>query len=216
MTQDDAREPQDEGLTFTQTTHLSGETVEAIDRQVAWAASHWWVVLLAGIVGVIFGAIMLFNFWEGLRLLAYFVGFYLIVAGVSDLIGSSNYEPRWLAVVSGILAIVGGLVALLYPGLTLGALALIMGIAFLVWGVVKALTALMARADGWGWSLAGGVALAIVGLVAMTWPGKTLALISILIGINALIFGISAIFQSFALRNAASKWEDTKRQASPA
>lgn len=78
MNQDDAREPQAESLTITQTTHLSGETVKAIERQVAWAAGHWWVVLLAG---------------------------------VSDLIGSSHFQPRWLAVASGILAIIGGLVA---------------------------------------------------------------------------------------------------------
>jgi uncharacterized membrane protein HdeD (DUF308 family) len=214
--QDEPREPQDEGLTFTQTTHLSGETVKAIDTQVAWASRHWWVVLLAGIAGVIFGAIMLFDFWGGLRILAFFVGFYLLLAGVSDLVGSSHYEPRWPAIVSGILAIIGGIVALVYPGLTLGALAIIMGIAFLAWGIVKAIAALMARADGWGWSLVGGVALAIVGAVAMAWPGKTLAIVSILIGINALIFGFSAIFQSFALRKAAGTWEETKRQARPA
>jgi uncharacterized membrane protein HdeD (DUF308 family) len=216
VTQDDTREPQGEGLTFTQTAHLSGETVRAIDEQVAWAARHWWVVLLAGIAGVIFGAIMLFDFWEGLRILAYFVGFYLLLAGIGDLVGSSHYEPRWLGVVSGVLALVGGIVALVYPGLTLGALALIMGIAFLAWGFVKALTALVARGDGWGWSLVGGVLMAVVGVAAMAWPDKTLAVISILIGINALIFGFSAVFQSFALRSAARKWEDAKREARPA
>jgi uncharacterized membrane protein HdeD (DUF308 family) len=216
VTQDDTRGPQDEGLTLTQTTHLSGETVRAIDQQVSWAASHWWVVLLAGIAGVIFGAIMVFDFWEGLRILAYFVGFYLLFTGLSDLISSSHYEPRWLAVVSGILAIIGGIIVLVYPGLTLGALTLIMGIAFLVWGAVKAITALMARADGWGWSITGGVLMAIVGVVAMAWPGETLAVISILIGINALIFGFSAIFQSLALRHAARDWEDTKMRARPA
>lgn len=216
VTENDDRETRDEGLTFTQTTHLSGETVRDIDRQVAWAQSHWWVVLLAGIGGVIFGAIMLFNFWEGLRLLAYFVGFYLLIGGLGDLAGSSHFQPRWLAVVSGLLAIIGGLVALFYPGLTLGALALIMGIAFFAWGTVKALAALTARGDGWGWSFAGGVLMAITGVVMMAWPKETLAVISILIGINALIFGFSAIFQSFALRHAASRWEDTKRQARPA
>lgn len=214
--ENDARETKDEGLTFTQTTHLSEGTVRAIDAQVAWAQSHWWVVLLAGIGAVIFGALMLFNFWEGLRLLAYFVGFYLLLAGLSDLMGSSHFQPRWLAVVSGILAIVGGLVALFYPGLTLGALALIAGIAFFAWGIGKALAAIMARGDGWGWSLAGGALMAVTGVVIMAWPKETLAVISILIGINALIFGISAIFQSFALKHAASRWEDTKRQARPA
>lgn len=216
MTDDDAREPQDDGLTFTQTTHISAGTVRAIDQQVAWAARYWWLVLLAGIAGVIFGAIMLFNIWEGLRLLAYFVGVYLILAGVGDLAGSSHYQPRWLAVVSGLFAIAGGLVALFYPGLTLGALALITGIAFFGWGVVKALAALVARGDGWGWSLAGGALMAVVGVVVMAWPKETLAIVSILIGINALVFGFSAIFQAFALRNAGSRWEETKRQARPA
>jgi len=170
--QDDTREPQDGGLTFTQTTHISAETVRAIDRQVAWAAKNWWLLLLAGIAGVIFGAIMLFNIWEGLRILAYFVGFYLVLAGIGDLVGSSHYEPRWLAWVSGILAIIGGIVALVYPGLTLGALALITGIAFFAWGAVKAIAALMARGDGWGWSLAGGLLMALVGVVVMAWPSR--------------------------------------------
>jgi len=216
VTGNDDRETRDEGLTFTQTTHLSGETVRAIDAQVAWVQRHWWVLLLAGIGGVIFGALMLFDLWEGLRLLAYIVGFYLVIAGLSDLAGHSHYQPRWLAIASGIVAIIAGLVALFYPGLTLGALALIMGIAFFAWGTVKALAALVARGDGWGWSFAGGALMAITGVVMMAWPKETLAVISILIGINALIFGFSAIFQSFALRHAASQWEDTKRQARPA
>lgn len=204
MDEEDTREAQDDGLTFTQTTHISAETVRAIDRQVAWAAKNWWLPLLAGIAGVVFGAIMLFNIWEGLRILAYFVGFYLLLAGIGDLVGSSHYEPRWLAWVSGVLAIVGGIVALVYPGLTLGALALITGVAFFAWGAVKALAALMARGDGWAWSLAGGLLMAVVGVVVMAWPKETLAVVSILIGVNALIFGFSAIFQSFALRNAGA------------
>ena len=216
MTQDDTRESQDDGLTFTQTTHISAGTVRAIDRQVAWAARNWWLVLLVGIAGVIFGAIMLFHIWVGLRILAYLVGFYLLLAGIGDLAGSSHYEPRWLAWVSGILAIGGGVVALVYPGLTLGVLALIIGIAFFAWGAVKALAALMARGDGWGWSLAGGLLMAVVGVVVMAWPKETLVVISILIGVNALIFGFSAIFQSFALRSAGGRWEETKRQARPA
>ena len=216
MTRDDTREPRDDGLTFSGTAHVPGETVRAIDREVAWAARNWWLVLIAGIAAVIFGAVMLFHIWEGLRILAYLVGFYLLLAGVGDLIGSSHFQPRWQAVASGVLAIIGGVVVLVYPGLTLGVLTLITGIAFFAWGVVKAIAALVTRTDGRGWSFAGGALMAVVGIVVMAWPKETLAIVSILIGVNALVFGVSAILQSFALRGASVAWEETKRRARPA
>ena len=47
-----------------------------------------------------------------------------------------------------------------------------------------------------------GFILAIVGLVFIIWPGPTVTLLMILVGLSALIFGISAIAQALALRRA--------------
>ena len=47
-----------------------------------------------------------------------------------------------------------------------------------------------------------GLILAIVGLVFIIWPGPTVTLLMILVGLSALIFGISAIVQALALRRA--------------
>lgn len=204
MSTDDRVRDDEGGLEPTEATRVSGGEVLGIDRSAKLASRYWWVLLAAGIVGVIFGLIMLFNVAGGLRLLAFLAGFYLLFTGAIELVNSASSKPRWLAIVAGLLAIVGGIIAIAYPGLTLAALAVIVGASFVAWGVVKALAALSARADGWGWSAAGGALLAVVGIVTIAYPKATIFVISVLIGINALIFGISAIAQSFALRHADS------------
>ena len=46
------------------------------------------------------------------------------------------------------------------------------------------------------------VILAIVGIVFIVWPGPTIALLMILVGLSAILFGVASIAQALALRKA--------------
>jgi hypothetical protein len=80
--------------------------------------------------------------------------------------------------------------------------AVIVGLAFLISGVSVAVAAIAAHGEGYGAVVGFGVILAIVGLVFIIWPGPTVTLLMILVGLAALLFGISAIVQALSLRRA--------------
>ena len=65
-----------------------------------------------------------------------------------------------------------------------------------------AIAAISARGEGYGVVVGFGVLLAVVGLIFIIWPGPTVTLLMILVGLSALLFGISAIVQALAMRRA--------------
>jgi len=42
----------------------------------------------------------------------------------------------------------------------------------------------------------------LIGIVVIAWPGPTVAILMVLVGLNALVFGISAVVQALSLRKA--------------
>ena len=65
-----------------------------------------------------------------------------------------------------------------------------------------AIAAFVDRSDGWGVAAGFGVLLAIVGIIVVAWPGPTIAILMVLVGLDAILFGISMIAQGLALRRA--------------
>lgn len=175
----------------------------------AGLASHGWQwLLLAGLVALVFGIVVLANLFTGLRILAFFIGIGLLYVGVVELIGAfGNREgARWLGLVGGAIALVGGVIALVWPGLALTTLAVIAGVTFLVWGAGHIAVALAARPPHWGWSVAVGVAWAVTGLIALVWPQATLLVLAVLMGLNAVVYGAVLIASALALRSEQRRW----------
>ena len=180
---------------------LSGASeARAADAAADLAGRVWSLYLLAGIVSVIFGVIVLSNVFAGLATLVWLAGFFLLYAGIVDLTSASCIRPRWLSALMGLLAVAGGIAALSWPGVTLRALALLLGIAFVVWGGARVLVALLARGEGWIWQLAGGVASAIVGFIAMVYPGLTVLALAVILGADSVLWGLIAGAQGLAMR----------------
>ena len=54
----------------------------------------------------------------------------------------------------------------------------------------------------WGWPVFVGVASLIVGIIALVWPGATLAVLAVLFGIQLVLHGIFRLVVSFTLSEA--------------
>ena len=162
----------------------------------------WGLLLAVGIVAIIFGIIVLANIWGSVRLVAILAGLFLIFAGIVQLATMSGARRRGGRIVSGVLAIIFGVALIAWPEASVKTVAVIVGIAFLVWGVAVALAAFADRREGWGVAAGFGAFLALIGIVFMVWPGPTIAILMVLVGLSALIFGISAVAQALALRKA--------------
>jgi uncharacterized membrane protein HdeD (DUF308 family) len=105
-----------------------------------------------------------------------------------------------LLIVTGILGAIAGILALVYPGLTLLALALIAGINLLLLGVMSLVDAFSSDGDTTTRVLAAVLGLLgiMAGLVVMRRPGESLLAILIVLGIWLVIDGIVDFVRAFA------------------
>ena len=176
------------------------ETVVVVGDARQMAGKAWGLVLAVGIVAVVFGIIVLANIWGSVHLVAIFAGLFLLFAGVLQFFaGGGTGTGR---IVAGVIAIIAGIALIAWPEASVKTVAIIVGLSFLICGVAVAGAALASRGEGYGVVVGFGVVLAIVGLVFIVWPGPTVTLLMILVGLSALLFGISAIVQALALRRA--------------
>ena len=163
---------------------------------------NWGVMLAVGIVAVIFGIIVLANIWSSVRLVAVFAGLFLIFAGVMQFVNAAGAERKTGKIVGGLVILVLGLVLVFWPDASVKTVAVLVGLAFVFWGIVMAIAAFVDRGEGWGIAAGFGILLAIVGIIVAVWPGPTIAILMILVGIDAILFGASMIAQGLALRRA--------------
>jgi uncharacterized membrane protein HdeD (DUF308 family) len=108
----------------------------------------------------------------------------------------------WMLVLRGVAALSFGIVALLWPGVTVLALALLFGVYALVDGV--ALLASAVRKEGAkAHRLAhavGGVLGIVAGVISIAWPGVTALALITLVGAWAVITGITEIWAAVHFR----------------
>lgn len=176
-------------------------TVVVVNER-ALAHRYWGVMLAVGIVAVIFGIIVLANIWSSVRLVAIFAGLFLIFAGIVQFVNAAGAERKTGKIIGGLVIVIVGLVLVFWPDSSVKTVAVLVGLAFLFWGVVMAIAALVDRGEGWGIAAGFGVLLALVGIVVIAWPGPTIVILMILVGIDAILFGASLIAQGLALRKA--------------
>ena len=178
-----------------------------INTAVQAARSHWWLLLLRGILAIIFGIIALAA--PGIALLAFIYVFavYALLDGITAIVVSfrerSSFRGWWVLLIEGIAGIIFGILAIVWPGET--ALVLLYLVAFwaLVTGVMEIGSAFMVPATAgqrWGLGLAGLLSI-IFGIILIVSPGSGLLAILWLVGIFAIVFGVSLIIYAFQIRS---------------
>ena len=108
----------------------------------------------------------------------------------------------WLLLLRGIAAILFGVLAFAWPGLTLVTLVLLYGAFALVDGVISLIAAFSGSAKPvptW-WLVVVGVLGIAAGVVTFVWPGITAILLILFIGAWAFVHGIFEIIGAIQLR----------------
>jgi len=108
----------------------------------------------------------------------------------------------WTLVLRGVLAILFGVMAFAWPGLTLGALVLLFGAFAFVDGVFAIAAALTGRTGGMHWwaLLVQGLIGIGVGIATAVWPGITALTLLFVIAAWAIATGIFEIVAAIRLR----------------
>lgn len=112
--------------------------VHAVDLRSI--APHWWVMLLSGIVSTLFGVAALYYYPAlSLSFAVVWTGFWLITAGVLAAyvaIQERNAHLSWgWTMAFGVIAIVGGILAFMYPSITLAGLISVLAAFGFVGGI---------------------------------------------------------------------------------
>lgn len=107
----------------------------------------------------------------------------------------------WLILLRGIAAILFGILAFIWPGITLVTLVLFYGAFALIDGVLALAHAIMGDNKGSRWWLALiGVLGILVGVLTFVWPGVTALVLLVFIATWAIILGIFQIIGAIRLR----------------
>ena len=174
---------------------------------LAGVGRHWGWVLGFGIVTLLAGLLTLV--WPGrtIVVIAVLFGAQLVVAGIFRFVAAlaSDDETgatRVLLALLGVLSFIVGLYALRHVLLTIAALALLLGIFWIVNGTVEMFAALSHLGmQGRGWTIFMGLLSVLAGVVVLVYPGISLATLAVVLGFWLLVFGIMEIVLAFRLRS---------------
>ena len=108
----------------------------------------------------------------------------------------------WALVLRGLFAVLFGIIALAWPGITLGALVLLYGAYALADGVFAIASVMAGRTWGRPWwsLLVEGLVGIAVGIMTFAWPGLTALVLLYLIASWAFVTGIFEIVAAIRLR----------------
>ncbi len=157
-----------------------------------------WFSALVGAAAVVVGVVLILRPFTSLAVLALVVGIGALVVGVSELADVRSATRRWIRVLAGIGWCVAGLLALAWPGITIGVLALIVGIALIVTGIADLIAGIRGSTDERLAAVIGGLAGVVFGVLALTWPDITVLVIAVVFGARVLLFGAARIGAAFA------------------
>lgn len=169
-------------------------------------ARWWWTFIIRGIVAVAFGVLAFLAPAWGIAVLVALFGAWALIDGVTGLVGGIRSRGRdrswWLSILEGIVGIVAGVFAFLFPVLAAGALIFIIAAWAIVTGVFEIVAAIRLREQirGEFWLGLAGVASILYGVVIYLFPAAGALSVVWLIGSFAIAFGAFLLVLGWRLR----------------
>jgi uncharacterized membrane protein HdeD (DUF308 family) len=172
-------------------------------------ARSWWLFVLRGIVGILFGVLVWLMPGAGLAFILAFLAAWLFVDGVASIVqavrGGPDVKGRhrsrtWLGL-DGALSILMALVVLALPGLSAVALVVAVGAWAIAVGVLRIVLAW--RAGDWLLGALGALSV-LVGIWLVVAPGPGILALVWLVGLQATVMGFLFLGFGWRLRRIAT------------
>ncbi|MDI2034148.1 HdeD family acid-resistance protein [Paenarthrobacter nitroguajacolicus] len=165
-------------------------------------------LIIRGIAAVLFGILVLA--WPGVSVLALVIlfGTYAVVDGVTNIVHYFRHKERrslW-QVVGGIVSVLAGLLAFVWPGITAISLALVIGLWAVILGVSQIALSLEGKRSGgqwWLWLITG-IVTTVFGLFLVILPGPGILGLLGLLAAFAILFGILLLATGLGLRQSGA------------
>jgi uncharacterized membrane protein HdeD (DUF308 family) len=169
----------------------------------------WWLFLILGVLWILFGMFVLSYNVGSLLALAVFAGVTFVMTGITQVLAAGRVDSwRWLWVVGGVLSIIAGILAFIWPGITLLVLSVILAWFLVFKGIMDVVGALASIGRPWWWlPLILGIVELLLGIWAAGYPGRSLFVFVNLVGIYAVAYGFTELFAAFELRGLDRRLE---------
>jgi uncharacterized membrane protein HdeD (DUF308 family) len=163
--------------------------------------SLWWLPLVFGVAALGVGIFFVVSPHETLSTFTAIAGIFVLLDGVIAVVASifGSGEGRGLLALIGVLSAIAGLVLIKKPFETLVVFTLIVGVWFVVAGIVRVVSAFAARETRGGNLLIALLDLT-AGVVILAWPDLGLSTLAVIIGIVLIVRGGLFVLAGWQLR----------------
>jgi uncharacterized membrane protein HdeD (DUF308 family) len=178
-----------------------------IAEVLAGIGRAWGWVLLFGFGTILLGIVVLVWPDKTIVVVAVLFGIQLILAGIFRFVSALAIDDapggtRVLLALLGVLSFIVGIYALRHVNVTIAALALVLGIFWIVNGVIELFTAIGHREmPGRGWTIILSLLSIVAGIVVLAYPDISLQALAVVLGIWLVALGIIEIALAFRLRS---------------
>ncbi len=184
-------------------------TIYRQQRHRQTPSALWPALLVVGLAVTVLGLLLILNPFATAGTLAVLAGVALVLSGIGETLAAARAENSAGTAFFGILLILGGVVVLLWPGVTLRVLALLVGAILIITGVARALvTRALESPETGARGAVSNYALAalsvVLGVLALVWPGATIVALAVIFGIQLIVTGVTEIALGLALRPRTS------------
>lgn len=176
-------------------------------------------LLVRGALAILFAVLVVL--WPSVSVLAlvFLFGFYALMDGIANIVNYFSDRPRRSAwtLVGGVVSILAGVVAFVWPGITALWLALVIGAWALVLGVTQIALSIEAKKtlrSWWTW-LASGVVTALFGLYVLILPGDGILSLLGLLAAFAFLAGALLLMAGFQIRGFTAQRSAEHRGPTP-
>lgn len=161
----------------------------------------WWLSAGLGLACAALGATLIFRPFDSLSVLIAVVAIGAFLMSASALAESRRGTRRWPGLAAAALWAALGVVVLAWPDLSTRSLAVIVGLALIVGGLLDVVAGLRGSTDERLAAVIGGAASVIFGVLALGWPSVTVLVVAIVFGFRLVQFGLRLAWTSFRRRD---------------
>jgi uncharacterized membrane protein HdeD (DUF308 family) len=150
-----------------------------------------------GVLAVALGVLCLI--WPGVTIgvIVALFAIYCFADAITEVVNvfrsSDTAGQRVLMVVMALIDLAAGVVAVAYPGITAGALVIVIGIWAIFGGFTEIAAAWQLPGSGTGWLAVGGLLSIVLGILLIAWPGIGAVSVALVFGIYLLAYGVTLL-----------------------
>ncbi|MFF4353493.1 HdeD family acid-resistance protein [Streptomyces sp. NPDC001530] len=186
--------------------HMPGGAASDPADVLAQLGRSWTWILGSAVATLVPGILILVWPDETLHVLAVVIGLYLLVTGVFRFVAAfarEEHGERLPGLLLAVLYVLAGVLCLRNPLQTIAALSLIVGIVWLVSGMLTLYTAIAAKdLPHRGFAIGAAVIGILAGIVVLALPFESARALTRLLGLWLVLLGLAEVVLAFAWRAA--------------